>query len=181
VTHADYRGDSSHEGSAVSEQREILTWEAFGEASRELAVQVARSGYEPDMILAIARGGLMPAGALGYALAVKNTYTLNVEYYSGVNERLPIPIMLPPVPSMVDIRDSRVLIVDDVADTGHTLKLVNEFCLGQVRESRIAVLYEKPRSIVKVDYCWRRTDKWVNFPWSDTDPVVQRAGLVADA
>jgi hypoxanthine phosphoribosyltransferase len=89
--------------------------------------------------------------------------------------------MLPPVPSMVDIRDSRVLIVDDVADTGHTLKLVNEFCLGQVRESRIAVLYEKPRSIVKVDYCWRRTDKWVNFPWSDTDPVVQRAGLVADA
>ena len=165
----------------MAEQREILTWETFGDASRELAVLIARSGYEPDMILAIARGGLMPAGALGYALGVKNTYTLNVEYYSGVNERLPIPIMLPPVPSMVDMRNARVLIVDDVADTGHTLKLVNEFCQGQVRESRIAVLYEKPHSIVKCDYAWRRTDKWINFPWSDKDPVVDREGLVRDA
>lgn len=165
----------------MGEQREILTWETFGDASRELAERIARSGYEPDMILAIARGGLMPAGALGYALGVKNTYTLNVEYYSGVNERLPIPIMLPPVPSMVDMRNARVLIVDDVADTGHTLKLVNEFCQGQVRESRIAVLYEKPHSIVKCDYWWKQTDKWINFPWSDKDPVVDREGLVRDA
>ena len=165
----------------MGEQREVLTWETFGGASRELATRIAESGYEPDMILAIARGGLMPAGALGYALGVKNTYTLNVEYYSGVNERLPIPIMLPPVPSMVDMRNARVLIVDDVADTGHTLKLVNEFCQGQVRESRIAVLYEKPHSIVKCDYAWRRTDKWINFPWSDKDPVVEREGLVRDA
>ena len=75
--------------------REILTWELFGTASRELATMVAESGYEPDIILAIARGGLLPAGALGYALSVKNTYTLNVEFYTGIDERLPMPIMLP--------------------------------------------------------------------------------------
>ena len=68
------------------EEREIMTWESFGVASRELAVQIAKSGYEADMILAIARGGLLAAGALGYALSVKNTYTLNVEFYSGVDE-----------------------------------------------------------------------------------------------
>ncbi len=162
-------------------EREILTWEAFGSASRELAVKVAESGYEPDIILAIARGGLLTAGALGYALSVKNTYTLNVEFYTGVNERLAMPIMLPPVPSLIDLRDSRVLIVDDVADTGHTLNMVNDFCSGQVLESRIAVLYEKSASIVKCDYVWKYTDQWINFPWSDKDPVAKREWSVRDA
>ncbi len=161
--------------------REIMSWDVFGVASRELATQIAKSGYEPDIILAIARGGLLAAGALGYALSVKNTYTLNVEFYTGVDERLAIPIMLPPVPSIVDLKDSRVLIVDDVADTGHTLKLVNEFCAGQVKESRIAVLYEKSASIVKSDYVWKRTDEWINFPWSDKEPVAKRSWSVRDA
>ena len=154
--------------------REILTWELFGTASRELATMVAESGYEPDIVLAIARGGLLPAGALGYALSVKNTYTLNVEFYTGIDERLPMPIMLPPVPSLVDVSGARILVVDDVADTGRTLKLVNEFCEGKVADSKIAVLYEKPHSEVKCDFVWRYTDKWVNFPWSDKDPVVTR-------
>ncbi len=154
--------------------REILTWELFGTASRELATMVAESGYEPDIILAIARGGLLPAGALGYALSVKNTYTLNVEFYTGIDERLPMPIMLPPVPSLVDVSGARILVVDDVADTGRTLKLVNEFCEGKGADSKIAVLYEKPHSEVKCDFVWRYTDKWVNFPWSDKDPVVTR-------
>jgi hypoxanthine phosphoribosyltransferase len=52
--------------------RETLTWEAFGDASRELARAIADDGFRPDLILAIARGGLFIAGALGYALSVKN-------------------------------------------------------------------------------------------------------------
>ena len=165
----------------MTSEREIMTWESFGVASRELAIKVANDGYEPDIILAIARGGLMAAGALGYALSVKNTYTLNVEFYTGVDERLPIPIVLPPVPNLVDLKDSRILIVDDVADTGHTLKLVNDFCNGQVKESRIAVLYEKPASIVKCEYVWKITDQWINFPWSDQEPVAKREFNVRDA
>lgn len=158
----------------MSTTREILGWELFGTASRELAMQIAESGYEPDIVLAIARGGLLPAGAIGYALAVKNTFTLNVEFYTGIDERLPIPIMLPPVPDLIDLEHARVLIVDDVADTGKTLRLVLDFCTGKVREARVAVLYEKSRSEVTCDYVWRYTDRWINFPWSDKDPVVAR-------
>lgn len=165
----------------MSEEREIMTWDLFGSASRELAIQVAESGYEPDIILAIARGGLLTAGALGYALSVKNTYTMNVEFYTGVSERLAVPMILPPVPSLVDLKDSKVLIVDDVADTGHTLNHVLEFCRGQLADSRLAVLYEKSHSIVKCDYVWRHTDKWINFPWSDKDPVAKREWSVRDA
>lgn len=162
-------------------EREIMTWDLFGRASRELSEMVAGSGFDPDLILAIARGGLLPAGAMGYALAVKNLYTMNVEFYTGVDERLPVPMILPPVPDLVELRFARILVVDDVADTGHTLKIVEDFFKGRVKEVRTAVLYEKPRSVVKCDYVWRHTDQWINFPWSDKDPVVAREGAVKDA
>ena len=148
------------------EEREILTWERFGIATRELAAAVANDGFRPDMVLAIARGGLLVAGALAYALDVKNTYTMNVEFYTGVDERLPMPMILPPVPDLVELEEARILIADDVADTGGTLLLVKDFCAGKVGEVRCAVLYEKPQSQVKCEYVWRRTDRWINFPWS---------------
>ena len=165
----------------MSEEREILGWEQFGEASRELARMVADDGYEPEMILSIARGGLCIGGALGYALAVKNTYTMNVEFYTGVDERLEVPRILPPAPDFVDLGQAKLLIVDDVADTGHTLKSVHDFCAGKVGEVRTAVIYEKSHSVVQCDYVWKRTDLWINFPWSDKPPVVEREGIVADA
>jgi hypoxanthine phosphoribosyltransferase len=150
---------------------EVLTWPLFGEAVRELALQVARSGYEPDIVLAIARGGLIPAGSLGYALSVKNTFTMNVEYYTGVNSRLDVPVILPPYLDLVDLEDRSFLVVDDVADTGHTLAMVRDFCAGKVGEVRTAVLYEKPQSAIRCEYVWRRTDKWILFPWSSEDPI----------
>jgi hypoxanthine phosphoribosyltransferase len=162
-------------------ERETLTWELFGTAGRELAQMVADDGYRPDIILSIARGGLFVAGALGYALDVKNLHVTNVEFYTGVNERLPMPIMLPPLPNVIDLSGQKVLVADDVADTGATLKLVRDFCAGHVADVRCAVVYEKPRSEVACEYVWRRTDRWINFPWSTLPPVVARAGAVRDA
>ena len=52
---------------APVDTRENLTWDLFGTAARELAVQIAEDGFAPDLILSIARGGLFVAGALGYA------------------------------------------------------------------------------------------------------------------
>jgi hypothetical protein len=151
--------------------RERMKWPELGECARELAAAIVDDGYVPDLILGIARGGLLVAGALSYALGVKNTFTMNVEFYTGIDERLPVPMILPPVPDLVDLHDARMLIADDVADTGQTLALVKGFCAGQVGEVRTAVLYEKPRSIVTCDYVWRRTDRWIVFPWSAEPPV----------
>jgi hypoxanthine phosphoribosyltransferase len=155
----------------VSEERERLSWSAFGDAARELALQVHADGYQPDLILSIARGGLLVGAALGYALDVKNTWTMNVEFYTGIDERLDVPMILPPVPELVDLDTARMLIADDVADTGETLRLVKDFCSGKVAEVRCAVLYEKPRSAVACEYVWKRTDLWIDFPWSAEAPV----------
>jgi len=157
----------------VSEARELMTWDDLGAGARDLAQAVADDGWRPDIILGIARGGLLVAGALGYALGVKNTFTMNVEFYTGVDERLDLPMILPPIPDLVDFADFKVLIADDVADTGATLELVKDFCAGKVAEVRCAVLYEKPRSTVRCEYVWRRTDRWIIFPWSAEEPVLQ--------
>jgi hypothetical protein len=86
----------------MDNERETLTWQGFGDASQELARVIAEDGFRPDLILAIARGGLFVAGALGYALSVKNLHLMNVEFYNGVGSTLDMPVMLPPVPSAVD-------------------------------------------------------------------------------
>jgi uncharacterized protein len=153
--------------------REVMSWDDLGTGTRELAQAVAGDGYRPDMVLGIARGGLLVGGAIGYALGVKNTFTMNVEFYTGVDERLEMPMILPPVPDLVDFADFKVLVADDVADTGATLELVKRFCTGKVAEVRCAVLYEKPHSTVNCEYVWRRTDRWITFPWSAEDPVLQ--------
>ncbi|GAA3557237.1 phosphoribosyltransferase [Amycolatopsis ultiminotia] len=165
----------------MAAEREELTWELFGTAGRELAQVVADDGFAPDLVLSIARGGLFVAGALGYALDVKNLHVMNVEFYTGVDQRLELPVMLPPVPNVVDLASKKVLVADDVADTGATLKLVRDFCVDHVADVRCAVIYEKPHSTVKCEYVWRRTDRWINFPWSVQAPVVKRAGQVLDA
>src|SRR6188768_2626313 len=154
----------------IDGDRERLSWADFGEAARDLARQVVDDGYDPDLVLSIARGGLLVGAALGYALDVKNTWTMNVEF-SGVEERLDVPMILPPVPELVDLESARMLIADDVADTGETLALVKDFCAGKVAEVRCAVLYEKSPSVVTCEYVWRRTDRWIDFPWSAEAPV----------
>jgi hypothetical protein len=156
---------------SVSVEREVMSWDDLGAGCRELAESIHADGWVPDLVLGISRGGLLVAGALAYALGVKNTATISVEFYTGIDERLELPMLLPPVPDLVDLASARVLIADDVADTGATLELVRDFCRGRVAEARVAVLYEKSRSTVASDYVWRRTDRWITFPWSAEEPV----------
>ena len=160
-------------------EREVLTWERFGTATRELALEIANDGFRPDMVLAIARGGLTVAGALAYALAVKNCFAMNVEFYTAVDERLDVPVVLPPTLDLIDLRGMRVLIADDVADTGKTLELVRKEIAEHVAEARTAVLYHKPRSIITPEYVWAHTERWINFPWSCQPPVVDASSTDA--
>src|SRR5919201_373432 len=132
-------------------EREWMTWNDVGTAVEELAAQIEAAGFRPDAVLALARGGLPAGGALAYALGVKNMATLNVEFYTGVDERLDEPLLLPPVPDLGLLRANTLLVVDDVADTGRTLALAREFCAEHAAEVRTAAAYAKPPSVVRAD------------------------------
>lgn len=155
----------------MTDEREILTWDEFGEACRDLAGSVWDSGFRPDIIVCVARGGLLPAGSIGYALDIKSLLVLNVEFYTGIGTTLLDPRLVDPVPDNHGMARKRVLIVDDVADSGRTLKFVHEICEQYASEIRTAVLYEKPRTVLKCEYVWKRTDRWIAFPWSALPPV----------
>lgn len=159
------------------DDREILDWTTFGQAVRELAGTIADDGFVPDLVLSIARGGLLVGGALSYALGVKGSYLVNIEFYTGMDRRLDEPIVLPPRLDVTEISDARVLVADDVADTGYTLEKVRELVGERVADVRTAVLYHKPRSTVDCDYVWRRTDRWIEFPWSSQPPVVAASSV----
>jgi len=157
-------------------EHEVLSWPDFGVATRAVAQQVVDDGYRPDLVLSIARGGLGFGMGLGYALSVKNLSVINVEFYTGIDERLAMPVMLPPTPAAIDLNGLKVLIADDVADTGRTLELVRDFCADHVADVKVAVIYEKPASVVKCDYVWRHTDAWIDFPWSVEPPLLDGPG-----
>jgi hypothetical protein len=161
-------------GQELPADREILGWDRFGAAIRELAQAVADSGFAPDVVVAVARGGLPVGGAMAYALGTKAVGTLNVEFYTGVDERLDEPQVLPPLLDTDALHGLRALVVDDVADTGETLALVQRLIAAHCEQARTAVLYAKSRSVLDPDFVWKRTDGWITFPWSELPPVTRR-------
>jgi uncharacterized protein len=169
-TPTDAEPDTEPAAAPADSAREVLTWALFGEASRELARTVV-ADFDVDVVIAIARGGLVPGGAVAYALGVKAVGTLNVEFYTDVATTLPDPIVLPPLLDTASLAGQRALVVDDVADSGRTLRLVLDLVRSYGADARSAVLYAKPTSVIEPDYVWRRTDRWITFPWSAHEPV----------
>lgn len=162
------------EEAVATTEFEVLSWAELGEVTDYLARQVADSGFRPDVVIAIARGGLVIAGSLTYALDVKLVDAINVEFYVDVNETRPDPILLAPMLDSASIAEQRILVVDDVADSGRTLALVLKLLRGFGADVRSAVLYYKPRSIVIPDFFWHECESWITFPWSADPPVVRR-------
>ena len=169
--------ETDESGSTVLSQkeREALGWLEFGEASRHLAGEVVESGFQPDVVVAIARGGLLLAGAISYALGIKTCGALNVEFYTGVDQRLPEPVVLPPMLDESALNAKRVLLVDDVSDSGRTLSMVVELIRASGADVRTVCLYSKPRTALEPDFVWRRTDRWITFPWSALPPLTAGA------
>lgn len=152
-------------------RREILAWDEFGDAARSLASDVLRAGFTPDVVIAIARGGLLLAGAIAYALGTKACGSINVEFYSGIDERLPEPVLHPPMLDAPALVGKRVLLVDDVSDSGRTLAKVLALLIDEGAEVQTATLYTKSHTVLEPDFSYRRTDDWIVFPWSALPPV----------
>lgn len=83
-----------------SREREVLTWQDFGIATRSLAQMIYDSGWMPDLVLAVARGGLLPGGSIAYALGVKAVGAVNVEFYTDIAQTLSSPVLIPPLMDM---------------------------------------------------------------------------------
>jgi hypoxanthine phosphoribosyltransferase len=152
-------------------EREVLGWEEFGTASRELAVAVVESGFHADIVVAVARGGLLLAGSVAYALGTRNCGSINVEFYTDIDERRPEPVLHPPLLDAPALNGKNVLLVDDVSDSGRTLAMVVDLLQEHGAIVRTLTLYCKPRTVLVPDV-WRNTERWITFPWSALPPLM---------
>lgn len=147
-----------------------LTWMDVQRLSEKLADQIAETGFRPDIIVAVSRGGFDPARILSDELNIRSLASLQVIYYAGVNERNDKPQVKYPLNA--DIAGLNVLVVDDVADSGNSLKVVKEYVerLGP-REVRIATLHHKPWSTFEPDFFAESADKWIIYPWEPRESI----------
>jgi hypoxanthine phosphoribosyltransferase len=146
------------------------TWNKTYSIMLKLAEKIRGDGFKPDVIVGVARGGLIPARVLSDLLEQPNLATVRTECYIGTNQTKPEPVLSQQFSACV--QGLMMLLVDDVADTGRSLKLTREHVLKSgAREVRIATLFRKPWSIVKPDYCTDETSQWVVFPWDIKETV----------
>jgi hypoxanthine phosphoribosyltransferase len=146
------------------------SWEDVERLSEVLAQKIIESGYEPDVIVAVSRGGFDPARILCDQLGVRRMASVQVEFYSGVKDTAEKPRIVYPLNA--DIDGLRVLVVDDVSDTGDSLKLVQEHVLAKSPgDLKVATLHLKPWTDFRPDYHASETEAWIVYPWEPIESM----------
>ena len=151
---------------------ELISWTEVHRLCRRLASLVKASGYRPDIVVAIGRGGLVPARLVCDCLDIMALTSIKIEHYLSGSSRQAQAVIRYPL--CMDIRDQRVLLVDDVNDSGDTLQLaiahLNTFHPGEVRT---AVMHHKTTTRLDVDYYARKIIKWrwLIYPWAIHEDV----------
>ena len=149
---------------------EVPTWNQIYSMLLDLAEKIRKNGFTPDIIVGVSRGGWPPARVLSDLLGNPNLANVRAEFYLGVAETKGEPTLTQPI--SIEVNGKKVLVVDEVADTGKSLKLVKQHIIEKdAKEVKIATVYYKPWSIVKPDYYEKETSKWIVFPWEIKETV----------
>jgi len=149
---------------------EVPKWSQIYEMLLSQAEKISKSCFKPDIIIGIARGGWLPARVLTDLLETSSLANVSAEFYVNIAETRNEPVLTQGISTAVS--GKKVLIADDVADTGRSLKLVREHILQQgAKEVKTATVYCKPWSIVKPDYYERETKLWIVFPWEMKETI----------
>lgn len=147
-----------------------LSWDDVQALSERLADKVKQSGFKPDLIVAVSRGGFDPARILCDQLGIRRLASVQVEYYMGVEQKRGEPQVVYPLNA--DVKGMKVLVVDDVSDTGTSLKTALEHVAARgASEIRVATLHIKPWTAFKPDYHTDEVDKWIVYPWEPLESM----------
>lgn len=169
------------------------SWEHMGVYTFELAQQIIDSGEPFDRVIALAKGGWTWTRTLMDYLKIDAVSSMRIKSYSGVNKAAE-PRILQPLQDPV--YGERVLLFDEVIDSGETVALAEEYIkVMGATNVKVAALCYKPRSIFIPDYYAFNTETWVVFPheirefidescqkWKgngvSTDDIVGRLGTI---
>lgn len=139
------------------------SWEDMGGWCFDLAKTVITHGDQFDRIVALARGGLTMSRALADYLAISKISVTHIRFYSDIKTTQKQPVIIQSLP--VTVEGERILLFDDIVDTGETLPIAKNYLLMCGAASvKTATLLSKPWTKFKPDYTSETTDAWVIFP-----------------
>lgn len=160
-------------------QCELVSWAQVVNLTNKLAQLIKRNGFQPDIIIAIGRGGYVPARLLADYLDMMDLTSIKVEHYlSGAHKQT---IATVKYPLNIDVNSQRVLVVDDVSDSGDTFKVAMQHILERStpKEIKTTVLHHKTVSEFIPDYYAAKVIKWrwLIYPWALVEDI---SGFIAD-
>ena len=151
---------------------EVPTWEQIYDSLLNLADRVRKAGFKPDVIVGVSRGGWPPARIMSDLLENPELANVKAEFYLGVAKTKGEPAITQPISASVT--GKKVLVVDEVADTGKSLRLVRSHLKERgATEVRILTIYYKPWSVVVPEWYGNKTSHWIIFPWERKEAVRQ--------
>ncbi len=141
-----------------------FSWQEAEEAVYSISQKIEDSGFRPDILVGISRGGLVPSRLFSDILDAPILYTIRISFYSSVGVRKEEPEVTQPL--SVDVSGRNILIVDDISDSGNSLELAEEYLMQSSPGSlKTATLHFKPGSCFRPDYFYAETSSWIVYPW----------------
>ena len=146
------------------EQFFFQSWDQAYFQAYYLYEQISKDSFTPNIIVGIARGGWILARLLCDFFTLNELANIKIEFYTQIGERRSNPILTQEVNA--DLSGKKVLLVDDVADTGKSLQIALKHLQEKnPQEIKTVTYHYKPHSLIKPDYYCHETTKWIVYPW----------------
>jgi hypoxanthine phosphoribosyltransferase len=150
-------------------QYEVEDWESIYNILLVLAGRIKQNRVMPEIIVGVSRGGWLPARVFSDLLDIPQLTSIRIEFYSEINQPNQKPVITQPVP--LPLCDKRILLVDDITDSGKSLQLAKTELEKTADKIYTLTLYHKPWSCLTPDFYFKETTKWVIFPWEYHESV----------
>ncbi|MCQ4336848.1 MAG: phosphoribosyltransferase [Sulfolobales archaeon] len=153
----------------------VVSWQEIVDWSYGLAERIIDSGYRVDVIIAIARGGLVPSRILADRLGVVDVISLKVEHWVQTASRNPEARIK--YPYTVDLSGKNVLIVDDIADTGDSLILAKDYAKRnfnpkEIKTATLQVITQTTKYVPDYYYLEVKDWAWFMYPWNYWEDLI---------
>ncbi|WP_460126248.1 phosphoribosyltransferase [Stetteria hydrogenophila] len=154
----------------------LVTWDEIVDWVKGLAFRIRESGYKPDLVVAVSRGGFVPARLLCDFLDITDLLSVQSQHWVEAAKAAEKAILRHPF--KIDASGLKVLIVDDIVDTGDTLKLARDFVQAEwgAEEVRTAAMqWISPVAKFKPDYYYIEVKEWTwfQYPWTRLEDTTQ--------
>jgi len=154
----------------------LVSWEEIVEWTRQLAKKIKDSGYKPDVIIAVARGGYVPARLICDFLGVENLLSIQSQHWTEAAKKAEKAIIK--FQYKVNLSGMKALLVDDIVDTGESVILAKKFIEENWKPSELriaAMQWISSVAKIKPDYYTIEVKEWVwfQYPWTRLEDITQ--------